>query len=369
MNNSSKSKVPPLFLVKMILRIVNFLGSVQKRLLPPPGILLDHTISDIVKVRCVYLAAELGIADLLKDGPKSIDQLANETGTNPDALYRLMRALSSIGIFKTNQRGQFETNRLGKNLQSDMVDTLSYFIKIAGSEWIHCIWGDMLQTLKNGKSFYKNNHGICFFDWLQKNPEAHKPFDKGMTSVSTLSDIPVIAAYDFSPFGTIVDVGGGYGSQIVTILKAFPKTKGVLHDLPSAIEVLNKEDFINQSGLTGRLECIGGDFLVSIPAGYDAYFVKSIFHDWDDENALKILSNCRKAMRGDSTLIIVECMIKYDNNTPEFGKFLDINVMALMDGRIRTREEFNSLFEKSGLQLKRILPTASIFSIIEAKPV
>ena len=356
-------------LMNIAVGFVDFIGKLQKKLLPPPFVLLKYAIENVVINRSIYVAAELGIADLLKDGPKSVEQLAKETDTNADTLYRIMRTLTGAGIFKAKKNRLFETNNLGKHLQTDREDSMVSFIKVAGAEWVYDIWGGLLKTTKTGKDFYENKYGRNFFDWLRDNSEVQKVFDEGMTSVSALSDIPVSKAYDFSAFKTVVDVGGGYGSQMITILNAFPDLKAFIFDLPLTIKIINEDNIFKQSDLDGKPGCIAGDFFESIPAGYDAYFMKSILHDWEDEKAVKILTNCRKAMRTDSTLLIVEHILKDDDNAPDYSKVLDINILALMGGRVRTKTEYGQIFEASGLKLTRVISTASPFSMIEAKPI
>jgi DNA-binding Lrp family transcriptional regulator len=356
-------------LMNIAVGFVDFLGKLQTKLLPPQFVLLKYAIGNVVTNRSIYVAAELGIADLLKDGPKTIEQLAKETDTNADTLYRIMRTLTGAGIFKAKKNRLFETNNLGTHLRTDLEDSMVSFIKVAGSEWVNDIWGGLLKTTKTGKDFYENKYGMNFFEWLRDNSEAQRVFDEGMTSVSALSDIPVSKAYDFSSFKTLVDVGGGYGSQMITILNTCPHLKAFIYDLPLTIKIINEDNIIKQSDLDGKLECIAGDFFESVPAGYDAYFMKSILHDWEDEKAVKILTNCRKAMRNDSKLLIVENVLKDDENAPDFSKVLDINVLALMGGRVRTKTEYGQILDASGLKLTRVIPTASPFSIIEAKPI
>ena len=174
-----------------------------------------------------------------------------------------MRALSSIGIFKEKKEKYFETNRVGKYLQTDIDETMVFFTRVAGIEWVFQVWGDLLQSVKNGKSYYENNHGENFFDWLEKRPEDYKKAaDIGMTSVSVLSDIPVAAAYDFSSFDTIIDVGGGYGSQIITLVKACPNLKGVLFDLSFPIGMVAIEGVLEKAGVADRIELVDGDFFL-----------------------------------------------------------------------------------------------------------
>lgn len=369
MKKSSKPKEPPIFLVRIVMRIIDFLWKLQRKLMPPQAVLFDHVVSDSPKNRSIYIAAELGIADILKDGPKSIDELAASTGTDSNALYRIMRVLTSIGIFKENKEKKFETNKMGTYLESDKEDTMVFFIKVAGVEWAYRTWGGLLECVKTGKDFYTNKYGESIFKWIEKNPQVQKAFDDGMTSVSALTDVTVASAYNYSSFKSIIDIGGGIGTQIVTILNAYPKMKGVLFELPATIENVKKEGIPEQEGLKGRLECVTGDFFKAVPEGHDAYFMKNILHDWNDEDSVKILINCRKAMRKDSTLMVVENIVKENNNEPDFSKMMDLNMMALFGGSCRTKAEWSRLFEKAGLKLTRVFHTTSPYKIIEAKPV
>jgi predicted transcriptional regulator len=315
------------------------------------------------------VAVELKLADILKDGPKRYDDLARETGTDPDVLSRVLRTLTSAGVFKSKKNGYFETNALGRHLQSDLEDSMYAFVKIVGEDWISDIWGDLLETTRSGKDHYRSKYGMSFFDWLKSNKEAQKEFDVGMTSISVISDVPVARAYDFSPFKSLVDIGGGHGSQLMTILKSHPGMKGILFDMSAPVSDLENGDIFKKEGLAGRVSCIAGDFFESIPAGYDAYFMKSILHDWDDERAIKILSNCRKAVRDDSVMLIVENVVKDDFNSSDLSKVLDINVLALMGGKVRTRDECAEILKAAGFALTRVIPTESPFTILEAKPI
>ncbi len=362
----ARPKTVPVFLVNIAMGIVDFLKKLQRKLMPPQTVLLNFAIGNIVINRSIYVAVELGIADLLKDGPKSIEKLAEETGADADTLYRIMRTLTSEGIFKAKKDKHFETNKLGKHLQTDIEDSMYDFIKAVGADWTNDIWGDIVKTAKTGKDFFENKYGMNFFDWLRNNSEAQRLFEKAMISISSISDAPVANAYDFSNFNTIVGIGGGNGNQVITILNAFPKLKGFLFDLPLKIERAESNSTFEGNG---RLQYIIGDFFESAPAGFDVYFMKSILRDFDDEKAVEILSNLNRAMRDDSTLLIVESVLKEDNNEPDFSKVLDINVMAMMGGRVRTITEYYKIIEKSGLELKRVIPTASPFCILEVKPV
>jgi hypothetical protein len=347
---------------------VDFLEKLLSKILPPQAVLLNHTFKDIVANRCVYFAAEIGIANLLEDGPQPIEKLAEESGMNVDALYRVMRTLTTLGIFKERENRYFETNKPGKFLRHNAADSMASFIRVFGQPWLFAVWNDFERTVKNGKDYYENNHEENLFDWLRKNPQAQKIFDEGMTGASTLSDFPIISAYDFSCFDTIVDVGGGHGFILGILLGVIPQLKAVLFDLPLTIETVIENKIFEKKGLGERVECIGGDFFESVPTGYSAYLLKFILRDWEDKKAARILANCRKAMRDDSVLIIVENIAKDKKNKKDFSKLLDIALMSATGGRVRTLKESIKLLEDSGFKLKRAVPTASIFTILEAVP-
>lgn len=361
---SSKPKFLQAFFVNISIIIVDLLKKLQRKLMPPQTVLLNFAIGNTVINRSIYVAAELRIADLLKDGPKSITQLSEETGADADTLYRIMRTLTSEGIFKAKKNKYFETNTLGKHLQTDLEDSMYAFIKATGADWANDIWADILETAKTGKDFYKNKYGIHFFDWLRSDNQARRLFIEGMANISSISDTPVANAYDYSGFETIVDIGGDNGTQLKAILKLYPSVKGFLFDLPLTIENTKKEH-----GSIEGLQYISGDFFDSVPPGHDLYIMKAVLNDFDDEKTKEILLNISKAMRDDSILLIVENVIKEDNNESDFSKILDINVMAMMGGRVRTLEEYITILEESGLELKSVIPTSSPFSILEVTQV
>lgn len=369
MEESKAPKSPPVFLVNIANRIVEFLQRLQTKLLTPQVVLLNYVIGNVVIYRSVYVAAELKIADLLKHKPMTIDQLAKVTGTNSDSLLRIMRTLTSAGIFKAKKRGYFDTNRLGRYLQSDIEDSMYYFVKVTGSEWVTEIWSDLLETTKTGKDHYETKYGMDFFEWLRTNKDAQKLFNEGAGGISTISDKPIASAYAFSGFKTLIDLGGGKGSQIMTLLRTFPGLKCVLFELPLTIENIKKSGIHNKEEISGRLEYIAGDFLGSVPSGYDCYFMKSILHDFDDRDCIKILTNCREAIGNKATLLVVDHVMKEDYNVPDFSKVLDVNLAVLMGGKVRTKLEYANLLEKAAFELKREIFTASPFNILEARPV
>ncbi len=362
-----KSKVPPVAIFKIVEWFLNFLKRMQRKILPPHVLFVNYTVENIVIQRCIYVVTELGIADLLKDGPKSIDQLAKETQTNADLLYRVMRTLAGEGIFNELTDRRFDTTRIGKALQTGAEDSVLPLIRWVGSEYIFNLWVDLMTTVKNGKSYFENNFGENYFKCLEKHPDDQEAFNQCLVVFSTLSNEFVAAAYDFSSFNTVVDVAGGRGGQLISILNKHPGVKGVLFELPLTIGIVGIEGTFEKAGLADRVELVEGDFFQSVIPGHDAYFMKSILHDWGDEDSIKILTICRKAMRVDSKLLIAELVIN-ETNKPHFSKIIDICMAALNTGRERTPEDYSRLLEKAGLKLNRIVPTSSPYSIVEAVP-
>jgi DNA-binding Lrp family transcriptional regulator len=368
MKKKIKLKSPPVFIVSIVIKLTDFLKRLRIKLLPPQVVLIEYTVEYLIMQRCVNAAAELFLSTLLEDGPRSIEYLAEKTGMNCNSLYRVMRALTCAGIFKEKKGRIFENNKLSKCLLYGKENTVTALAKFTGAEWMVKLWSDLLYSIEKEKNLYKIKYGKGFFEWLEENPEEYRIFDEGMTSLSALSDVPIASAYNFSSFNSIVDVGGGHGSQIATILKAYPKMKGMLFDIERVVDGSKGEDHFKDDLLAGRVEFVAGDFFKSVPAGCDAYLMKSVIHDWDDAGAIKILTNCRKAMHENSKLLVADMVVK-GYNKPHFSKLLDIAMLVLVEGKERTKEEFENIFEKSGFKLKRIIPTASPYSIIEGVPI
>lgn len=365
MKKKSKPKVPPVGVFKLINGFLNFLRRLQHKIIPPPALLANYTVENLVIQRCLYIAAKLGIAELLKDGAKNIDQIAKAVKADKESLYRLMRTLAGYGFFKELKDGQFELTKLTKPLLADDDSSVLPLVKWVGSENLFGLWVDLEKTIKNGKSYFTNNYKKNYFDWLEDRPVEQEAFNDCLIVYSILSDAFVGNSYDFSKFNTIVDIAGGKGGLIQAILLKNPKLKGIIYELPITVGFLMNSDTFKQAGIADRVEFEEGDFFKSIPAGHDAYIMKSILHDWHEDEAVKILSNCRKAMRDDSKLLIAELVIN-EGNKPHFSKIIDICMLALNEGRERTPEEYSNLFKKAGLRLNRIFPTSSPYSIIEA---
>jgi ubiquinone/menaquinone biosynthesis C-methylase UbiE len=312
--------------------------------------------------RSIYAAAKLGIADLLKDGSKSCSELASSVGVDALRLYRLMRALASVGVFAEQEPGCFTLTPRAACLLSDVPGSMRALVIMSG-EVHYQAWGDILYSLRTGGSAFEHLYGMPFFQYYAQNPEARKIVDAAMTNSASTEKFDFVARYDFSGIHKLVDVGGGQGSSIASILKANPNMQGVLFDLPSVIE--GAKNFLEAQGVSQRCELVRGDFFESVPSGGDAYMLMRVIHDWDDLSALAILKNCHRAMVENGKLLVVEHVIPPGNES-SLSKFADLTMMVMFPGACeRTEPELRALFEDSGFRLTKIVPIRENVSLLE----
>jgi O-methyltransferase domain/Dimerisation domain len=314
--------------------------------------------------QAVYVAAKLGLADLLRNGPRSCQELAVVTGADPLCLFRLMRALSAARIFVRTQGDHFALASAGKSLQSDVPGSQRAIIMTLG-EVHYQAWGNLLHSVRTGSTGFASTYGTSLFTYLQNSPEAADTFNRGMSDVASLLAYAVLLAYDFSRISFLVDVGGGHGQFLRTILQMHAEMKGTIFDLPSTIE--QAKQYYSGDPCSGRIAAIGGDFFHFVPEGADAYVLCGVIHDWDDDPAVQILRNCRLAMNRKGRLLLVEVVVPEDDDHC-FSKLLDLNMMVMTGGRERTRAEFAALLKTAGYSLSRIIPTLAPQSVLEAIP-
>lgn len=272
----------------------------------PPPVALFRMASGYWISQAIYVAARLGIADLLKDGPMSYLELAEATATHPASLRRLLRALASLGVLATEQNYTFELTPIGASLQSTGLASIRSMILTLGEEH-HYAWGELLRGIRSGEPAFNHVYGMDLFTYLGRTPAARKTFNEAMAEVTSLVPIALLASYDFSAFSKIVEVGGGYGSLVRAILMANPTVTGVLFDAPQIIE--SAKGYISNGELNGRCQAVGGNFFDSVPPGGDAYILKNVIHDWDDNNSVAILRNCRQAMAERGKVLLVEMLL------------------------------------------------------------
>jgi O-methyltransferase domain/Dimerisation domain len=312
--------------------------------------------------QAIYVAAKLGIADLLKDGPQSSAALAAATGSHASSLFRLMRALSSVGIFSHVSRDCFALSRLAESLQTNAPASLRAMVITVG-EIHYQACGNLLHSIQTGSPAFNNAFGANLFDYLGQNVAAADAFNQGMTNASSMLAYAVLMAYDFAGISSIVDIGGGQGKLLEKILQFNPEIRGTVFDMASTIERANQPPGSN--GRRRRCSYVAGDFFSSVPEGADAYVLSSIIHDWDDNRAITILNTCRRAMTKNSKILLVE-MIVPDAASASFSKLIDLNMLVMNGGRERTLAEFRDLLNAADFKLTRIVSTMAPQSVIEA---
>jgi len=314
----------------------------------------------------IYVAAKLGIADLLRDGPRSVGELALATQTHERSLYRVLRALAGVGIFAADREGRFELTPLAELLQSGTASSQRAKILYFGDPMQWNSWGSLLYSVKTGETAFRHLFGMGQWEYREQNEEANEIFNNFMTENTIAQAAAVVAAYDFSGLGTVVDVGGGQGALMSAILRANPKLRGVLCDTPHVVE--GAGSVLNAAGVADRCEVAACNFFESVPDGGDAYILKLIIHDWDDKDAAMILKTVRMVMPEHGRLLLVENVIPPGNEAHE-GKLLDIVMLVELGGRERTAEEYEALLGEAGFRMTRIVPTEGQLSIVEGVPV
>jgi len=314
--------------------------------------------------RAISAAASLGLADSLKEGPRSLTELARLTETHPPSLCRLLRALTSVGIFEEHFPGEFRTTALGSTLETDSPGSVrALAVGQLGTEHYRA-WGELLYSVRTGSPAFQKVFGMAVWDYYKRNPENAATFQEIMAVLTAMVDSAVLKSVDCAESAVIVEVGGGHGDLLTSILSRCPQARGILLDLPAQAGAAAER--IAQAGLTDRCRVEGGDFMKSIPTGGDFYVLKWVLHDWEDHDCLKILRNCFSAMEAGGRLWVIESIIP-EGSTLAVSKLLDLNMLVITGGRERTVAEYRELIEQAGLSFGRVIPTDALVSIIEAR--
>jgi hypothetical protein len=328
----------------------------------PPPVAMLQLISGFWISRCIYVAAKLGIADLLKDEPKTAAEMGAATGTDTPSLFRLMRALASVGVFSHDADNRFALTPLSETLRTDIRGSLRAFAMTELGEEHYPAWGELLHSVRTGEIAFNRAFGVDVWEFFAKNPDNAKIFNDAMSGVTAQANEAILSKYEFAGISTLIDVGGGHGSLITSILQRHPGMQGILFDAPQVIEGAKAP--VDASGVGDKCQLVGGNFFESVPSGGDAIILKWIIHDWNDEQCITILKNCHRALPENGKLILVEAVVP-PGNEPHFSKFIDLNMLVMTGGRERTEEEFRALYEASGFRLTRVVATESPFSVIE----
>ncbi len=333
--------------------------------LAPPQRILQMLTGQWI-AQAISVAATLGIADLLQDGPKDAEQLAKATSTHADSLYRLLRALSSVGVFAETEDGRFTLTPLAECLRSDAPDSMRNAARMSGLPMFWRSWQELLHCVNTGETGLQQAWGQSNpFEYLRDHPEDAAVFDGAMNEFTRNTGPSFAEAYDFGKFSKIIDVGGGHGVLLIAILRRYSGPRGTVFDLPHVVK--GAQSAIAAAGLGNRCETVAGDLFESVPAGADAYLMKSIIHGFKDDRALLILGNTRRAIRPGGRLLLVDHVIP-SGNVPSPGKLSDLQMLVMSGGRERTRAEFQELFTAAGFKLQGIHSTPSPQSIIEGVP-
>jgi O-methyltransferase domain/Dimerisation domain len=331
---------------------------------PPAHIGMMQLLNGAYIAGAVSCMAQLGIPDMVEAGPRSAEDLASQIGAHPQALYRLMRATASVGVLSEGPDGKFSETPMSAVLRSNGQPSLRDFAIMGGREWHSLGWAHLEYCVRTGNPAPNQIYGKHMFKYFEENPNEAQIFNGAMTSLSAIDSPAVAEAYSFDEINSLVDVGGGHGLLLATIMARNPHLKGTLYEEAHVVEGAKDGPL---KPFMDRCTMVSGDMFTSVPAGADAYIMKHIIHDWPDELCLKILKACRSAVNSGGKLLAVDSVIQPgDDFSP--AKFLDLQMLIFPGGCERTEKQFRELFAAAGWRLTRILPTASVESIVEGVP-
>ena len=308
----------------------------------------------------IYVAARLGIADLLKDGSRNSEELAQVTATHPPSLYRILRLLTVAGLL-TEEGGSFALTPLGVYLQEGVPGSIRNRVLFFGDKVTWQVWGALLHSVRTGESAYEHVFGLKAWEYRAQHPEAAALLNNTMTEMTASTASMVAAAYDFSAVGTLVDVGGGHGQMLASILQACPTLHGVLFDLPHVVK--EASPLLEAVGVSDRCEIVGGDAFTGVPADFGTYLLSQVIHNWDDEHAIAILARCHQAMKPHGKVLLVERVILTEG-IPEV-LMSDVNMLVMSGGKERTATEYRALLTAAGFELTKLISVLPPLYIIE----
>ena len=313
--------------------------------------------------QALHVAAVLGVSDLLADGPLDLESLARAAGADPESLRRLLRALAAVGVYVETDDGGYGNSELSEALRTGAPGSVKGWATLIGEPYFWSSWGNLLGSTRSGETAFTMLHGMDVWAYRAGDPTKTAVFDAAMTDLAARMAAAVAAAYDFPVRGLLVDIGGGHGALLAGVLAAYPTLSGVVFDLPHVIA--GADQVLADSPVRERIRLVPGDMFQAVPSGADVYLLKSVLHDWSDEDCESILRVCRAGMSPSSVLLVVERLLAGPNEGAD-TKFSDLNMLVVTGGRERSGDEFRRLFERSGLQHRRTLETTSPWSVVEA---
>lgn len=328
-----------------------------------PRLNLLGLINGFQITQAIRVASALRIADHLNDGARSVSALAALTKSHPDSLYRLLRALAAVGVFREDEGRKFALTPMADCLRTDSATPIGAWAEVVGSPYVWQAWGHLLHSVQTGENAFRDLNGKDVWQFRAEHPEDGTTFDRAMSQLSGGGAEAVIRAYDFSSFHHVVDVGGGQGLMLAAVLRSHPHMRGTLFDRPDV--VAGATAVLVEHGVVDRCNIVGGSFFEAVPGGADAYLMRVVIHDWEDDEAVAILKVCRRAMPETAILLLIERLVAPPNEMPA-TKFSDLNMLVSPGGRERTREEFSDLLAKSGFELTLVF-SAGIHDVIEAR--
>jgi hypothetical protein len=331
---------------------------------PPAHVGLLQIMNGIFVAGAVSCLAQLGIPDLVEAAPKSAQELATQIGADPQALYRLLRATASVGVLSEGPDGKFSQTPVSAVLRSQATPSLRAFAIMSGREWHGRGWSHLDYCVRTGKQAMEQIYGVPIFEFLKQHPAESQIFNDAMTELSMIDGPAVAEAYNFAGIRTIVDIAGGHGLLLATILQMNPHLQGTLYEMPHVLDGARSGPLMP---VMERCTLASGDMFSSVPAGADAYIMKHIIHDWPDDRCVQLLQACRKGVNPGGRLLVVDSVIQPGNDFSP-GKLLDLQMMIFPSGCERTEKQFRDLFAASGWRLNRIIPTAAPDSIVEGVP-
>jgi trans-aconitate methyltransferase len=330
-----------------------------------PDQLIRRMTTAFQMTQLVHVAAKLRIADHLASGPKPVAELAAASGSHADSLYRVLRTLAGYGVFVEEDGQRFRLTPAAELLRSDVPNSMRAAAEARGEDWMWRSWGALTESVKTGKTGFDLVYGKNTFDWLAEHPAAARLYDEFQAALTRRSAAAVASVYDFSSARVIADIGGGSGTLLAAVLERNPNARGILFDLPHVVEAGKKT---LPAAISRRCEFVGGDFFKAVPRGADAYLLKAILHDWDQEKCRTILGRIREAMAPSAKLLVVEDLV-CGPNVPCEAKLGDVNMLVRTGGRNRTEKEYRDLLQSGGFQVTRVLPTLGDLALLESNAV
>ena len=362
-NDFRVRKLPPVWFIRGLDAFRTALIRMNRRLFPSQVVLYEQ-FQNFWLLPCLKVAAELGLADILQEGPRTPEELAVQVGADPGSLARVLRALASQGIFRRLKDGRYTNSRLSRPLGSGKDSVRSMILHHLGKvNWN--LLGELSYSVRTGKEAFPELYGKEVYDFLSERKDEFNIFDRSMSDLSRMSVDPILNAYDFSRFSVIADIGGGEGMLLSAVLSVYPGTRGILLDLPDPSG--KARELIRKAGLAERIRMVEGSFFDLAPPAADAYILKNVLHNWGEEECLCILGKIRESIPQNGMLLVVEMIVNRDQR-PSFAKMIDIQMMVMNHGaRERTLGEFEGLISRAGFRLVRVVPTIAPLSILECK--